>query len=225
LGVRLVDVVPREFALRLVGGKVFIRQRQELFDDWNLLHGVNKTRVAEINLIDLMLLKGFNLNLNRSNESIKARTVAELHRLADHRDTDTLEKAEPLVTKSRGFYLHTLSRPITETLQKHALNVGVEGAGKTLVGGHQNDAHLLGAFRARQERMAIVGNVRTSEMRANHSNLVSVRTGRMHPILRLAHLRGRNHLHRLGDLARVLHALDLSANFLSTGHGIGSSWI
>ena len=49
-----------------------------------------------------MLLKGFNLNLNRSNESIKARTVAELHRLADHRDTDTLEEAETLVTKSRA---------------------------------------------------------------------------------------------------------------------------
>ena len=62
--------------------------------------------------------------------------------------------------------------------------------------------------------------VRLGKMRANYTNLVAVGTSRKHPVLRLAHLRGRNHLHRLGDLSRVLHALDLSANFLCTGHGI-----
>ena len=104
-------------------------------------------------------------------------------------------------------------------MQNKALNVGIQGAGKPLVGRHENETNLLGAFMLNEERMLVFA-VRTGKMRADHSNLVTVRTGRKHPVLRLAHLRGRNHLHRLGDLARVLHALDLSANFLCTGHGI-----
>ena len=62
-------------------------------------------------------------------------------------------------------------------------------------------------------------------MRNDVAHLVGVRAGCAHTILSLTHLRGRNHLHRLGDLARVLHALDLSANFLCTRHVVLSECV
>ena len=45
-----------------------------------------------------------------------------------------------------------------------------------------------------------------------------VRASMPHSLLRLAHLARRDHLHRAGDLLRVLHALDLGADFLGAGH-------
>ena len=99
-----------------------------------------------------------------------------------------------------------------------------KGAGKALVGRDHDEADLVRTFVLGEERMLVLG-VRFREVRADHTDLVAVRASGKHPVLRLAHLRGRNHFHRLGDLARVLHALDLSANFLSTGHGFGSSRI
>ena len=143
--------------------------------------------------------------------------------MAQHGNSQALKEAKALVAKGGSFNLNALSRPFAHALQKYTLNVRIESTGKALVGGHENNAHLLGAFILIQERMTIVRHVRASKMRADYSNLVAVRAGSVHPILRLAHFRGRNHLHRFGDLSRVLHALDLAANFLCTGHGIGSS--
>src|SRR5690606_10188851 len=48
--------------------------------------------------------------------------------------------------------------------------------------------------------------------------LCCIGTACTHPVLRLAHFGCCNHLHGFGDLARVLHALDLGSNFLNSGH-------
>jgi len=45
-----------------------------------------------------------------------------------------------------------------------------------------------------------------------------IRTASTHPFLRFAHFGGGYHFHSLGDLARVLHALDLGSNFLNSCH-------
>ena len=60
--------------------------------------------------------------------------------------------------------------------------------------------------------------IRQRQMRDDVANLVAVRTNLAHALLRLAHLRRSDHFHRLGDLARVLHALDLAADFFGTRH-------
>jgi hypothetical protein len=50
------------------------------------------------------------------------------------------------------------------------------------------------------------------------ADLVAVRTGRTHAVLRLAHLGRGDHFHGLGDLLGVLHRFDLAADFLSDCH-------
>jgi hypothetical protein len=46
-------------------------------------------------------------------------------------------------------------------------------------------------------------------------HLVAVRTRGAHAVLRLAHLRRRDHFHGLGDLLGVLDRFDLAADFLA----------
>ena len=60
---------------------------------------------------------------------------------------------------------------------------------------------------------------RMREMARDGYHSADVRTRSPHPVLRLLHLRRRNHLHRFGDLARALHALDLVADLFRAGHG------
>ena len=65
--------------------------------------------------------------------------------------------------------------------------------------------------RCDQERMAIFG-VGVADVRGDVADLLAIRPRHAHALLRAAHLRRRDHFHRLGDLARVLHALDLGAD-------------
>src|SRR3546814_7689987 len=60
--------------------------------------------------------------------------------------------------------------------------------------------------------------MRLQQMSGDLAHLGCIGTARTHPVLRLAHFGCRHHLHGFGDLARVLHALDLSSNFLDSGH-------
>ncbi|MNR33067.1 hypothetical protein D3C85_1507100 [compost metagenome] len=57
-----------------------------------------------------------------------------------------------------------------------------------------------------------------SQVRRDIPHFLGVGAGIPHPFLRLAHLGRGDHLHRLGDLARVLHALDLGSNLFRSGH-------
>src|SRR5436853_3667518 len=56
------------------------------------------------------------------------------------------------------------------------------------------------------------------DVRGDVADLLAIRSRMAHALLRLAHLRGGDHFHRLGDLARVLHAADLQPDFLGAGH-------
>jgi hypothetical protein len=50
------------------------------------------------------------------------------------------------------------------------------------------------------------------------TNTIAVGLALLHAILSAAHLTRRNHLHRTGDLLRVLHAADLIFNLFADGH-------
>jgi hypothetical protein len=73
-------------------------------------------------------------------------------------------------------------------------------------------------FALDQERVLVLG-VGLREVGRHVADLVAVGPRRAHALLRLAHLRRGDHLHRLGDLLGVLHRLDLAAYFLAYGHG------
>src|SRR5690606_36975928 len=68
------------------------------------------------------------------------------------------------------------------------------------------------------ERMTVVRHVRLRQVGGELADLLGIRASVPHPFLRLAHLGCRDHLHRLGDLARVLNALDLGPDFLAACH-------
>ncbi len=89
---------------------------------------------------------------------------------------------------------------------------------RPLVGGHEDHAGRLHRVPAHQERVPVLG-VGVGQVRGDVAHLVGVGTGVPHPVLRLAHLGRGDHLHRLGDLARVLHALDLVADLSRASHG------
>ena len=103
-------------------------------------------------------------------------------------------------------------------MENETLNISIQRTGQTLVGGHQNHGFLTGLGRVLDEERMVIVDASLGQVRNDVADLVGVRAGLTHPVLCLAHLRGRNHLHRLGDLARILYALDLSANFLCTRH-------
>ena len=54
-------------------------------------------------------------------------------------------------------------------------------------------------------------------------NFVRVRSRLCHALLGTAHFAGRHHLHRLGDLLRILDTADLGANFFQVGHRVALS--
>jgi hypothetical protein len=56
------------------------------------------------------------------------------------------------------------------------------------------------------------------DVRGNVADLLAIRTRHAHALLRFSHLRRSDHFHRLGDLARVLHALDLVADLFGARH-------
>ena len=51
------------------------------------------------------------------------------------------------------------------------------------------------------------------------ADLFTIGTRLAHAILRFSHLGRRDHFHGLGDLARVLHALNLGSYLFTAGHG------
>src|SRR5947209_12108291 len=65
--------------------------------------------------------------------------------------------------------------------------------------------------------MPVLG-IGVRDVRSDVADFLAVRAGMAHALLRLAHLRGGDHLHRLGDLPRVLDTADLHADFLGAGH-------
>src|SRR2546427_12857404 len=61
--------------------------------------------------------------------------------------------------------------------------------------------------------------VGVADVRGDGADLLAVGARMAHALLRLPHLGGGDHLHRLGDLPGVLHTPDFHPDFLGAGHG------
>ena len=116
-----------------------------------------------------------------------------------------------------GLHLGAGRLELAHLVGDHAQHVGVQTAAQTLVGRDDDQAHLTRATVLHHERMLVLGR-RLRQVGRDDADLVRIRTSRTHAILRLAHLGRGDHLHGLGDLLRVLEALDLAANFLACRH-------
>jgi hypothetical protein len=66
---------------------------------------------------------------------------------------------------------------------------------------------------------------RVRDMPDHRTDALGVRLAAGHALLRLAHLAGRHHFHRLRDLLRAGHAGDLGADFLCACHVLPSGFL
>ena len=90
---------------------------------------------------------------------------------------------------------------------------------RTFVGSDQDEQVTLIAAQIEQRMMKVfVGSLR--ELAQHFRHLVRKRTRRHDAILRASELRGRHHLHGLGDLLRVLYRLNAPANVEKIRHRV-----
>ena len=136
--------------------------------------------------------------------------------LRDQLGADTRQQAQALVAKGRGLHRNTLLLEFLQLGQGDTADVGVQTAAQTLVRRDHHHTHGL-RFALDQVGVGVLG-IGLHQVRRDLAHLGGVRTASAHPFLRLAHLGRGDHFHRLGDLARVLHALDLGSDFLDSGH-------
>ncbi|CAK0477980.1 Uncharacterised protein [Burkholderia pseudomallei] len=196
---------------------MFRRQRQQLLDHRFLLHRVDEARVREINRRQLAFRIQIELRLHRADQLVEVRRIAEMHDLRDHLRAEAVQEAKALAADRGGFDLLALLFELLELLQRRAQHVRVQTAAQTLVSRDEDHAGRLHAVVRHHERVAVL-RVRAAHVRGDGADLLRIRTSSAHAFLRAAHLRCGHHLHRLRDLARVLHALDLAANFLHSSH-------
>ena len=78
-----------------------------------------------------------------------------------------------------------------------------------------NVARLADAFRRTGSPVVYT---RCVSLRGDGSDLLAIGTRSAHAFLRLAHLGGGDHLHRLGDLPGVLHTPDFHPDLFGAGH-------
>ena len=111
--------------------------------------------------------------------------------------------------------------PLGGIVQRQAGVVAVERAGQAAVRGDQDDQPLLDL--AHGEKRMLVLRGATHQLGHDAGDLVAVRARGEHALLRTAHARRGDELHRLGDLAHVLDALDTAAQIAQARHGASAS--
>src|SRR5690606_36119487 len=157
------------------------------------------------------------LDLDGAYEAVEVGGIAQLHFLRDKIGADARQCADPLVAQCGCLHLDALLPELFETSQHQTHDVGVQAATKAFVGGDHDNADRPNVTAFDHVGVRIVG-MRLHQMSGDLAHLGCIGTACAHPFLRLAHFGCRHHLHGFGDLARVLHALDLGSNFLDSGH-------
>jgi hypothetical protein len=169
--------------------------------------------------VELAGLEGVEHDLHRADHLVEVRRVAEVRDVGHDLGAEALHEAEALRTDGGDADVgDALAFPFLQAVERDAQHVGVEAAAQTLVGGDDDQADALHFARLLEEGVLVLG-VGVGQVGGQPADLLAVGTRGLHALLCLAHLRGRDHLHGLGDLARVLHALDLGAYFLAAWHG------
>src|ERR1700686_3594364 len=210
LGVRLINVIP--WVLALFDLAFEVDDGKYLALDRRLLHGVFESRRDQMQFIDLPGNVGVELNLDRTDQLVEVRAVTEPDDVRDDVCLQPVHEAEALVADDADLHAHTLRLPRFDLGKREAQGVGVETSAEALVGRDDYEPDILRLAPFDHKGMAIF-RVGMREMTRDREHAAHIGARSAHTLLGLFHLRGRNHFHRLGDLARVLHALDLVADF------------
>ena len=137
------------------------------------------------------------------------RFVAQMGHMRHHFGIDAVQETQTFAANGHGQRRLAFSLRFTQFTCHSAQQVGVQATAQTLVRGHHNEADGL-AVVLLHEGVHVL-RVGLPEMGRNGANLLAVRPGRAHTLLRLAHFGDGNHLHGLGDLLGVFHRFDLGA--------------
>jgi len=109
-----------------------------------------------------------------------------------------------------------LSLERLEFLCQRTEQVDVEAAAQTLVRRHHHETHPADHPLLHEHRAVL--RIGAGKVTHHLADARGIGSPCGHPRLGPAHLRGRHHLHCLGDLLRVAHAADLGADFLANCH-------
>ncbi len=170
-----------------------------------------------MHLVEAAFEEAVDEHLDRTDQALERGMVAVIGDLRHDLAAHAVDEAEALVADRAVLGLDALRQPFLVLVQHEAQHVGVEAAAQALVGGNDHDADALHGLAPREQRV-LVFRVGARRVHRDVEQALGVRATAPHALLRLLHLRGSDHFHRLRDLARVLHALDLEADFLGSGH-------
>src|SRR5258706_11794634 len=141
--------------------------------------------------------------------------------MRDYVVAQALHEAEALVADAADVDFLALALPGLVLVQRHTQQVRVERAAQALVGGDDDQAHALHGVARHQEGVAVF-RVGVADVRGDVADLLAIGPRMPHALLRLAHFRGGDHLHRLGDLPSVLHTLDFDSYFFCAWHDVSA---
>jgi hypothetical protein len=202
-----------------VGQGPFLRDRDHRGVRRLLLHRVDEARGEDVHLVEAAFEEAVDEHLDRADQALELRMVAVVGDLRDDLAAHAVDEAEALVADRAVLGLDALLQPVLVLVQHQAQQVRVQAAAQALVGRDHDHADALHFAAPREQRM-LVFRVGACRVHRDVEQALRIRAPAPHAFLRLLHLRGSDHFHRLRDLARVLHALDLEADFLGSGHGL-----
>jgi hypothetical protein len=185
-----------------------------------LLHRVDEAVAEDVHLVEPPLEVAVHQHLHRADQALERRAVAVVDDLRDDPAAHPVQEPEALVADGAVLDLDALRDPLLVLVQHHPQQVRVQAAAEALVGGDHHGADALHLGAPREQRVLVLG-IGAGRVHRDAEDAARIGPAGPHALLRLLHLRRSDHFHRLGDLARVLHALDLEADFLGSGH-VGS---
>ena len=94
--------------------------------------------------------------------------------------------------------------------------IQVERSAQAAVGADHHDADRV--HRALERERMLVVQIDLAQVADDLADLFRIGTRRAHAVLRLAHLAGRHHFQRLGDLAGIFDTRDLAPDFFCACH-------
>ena len=108
-----------------------------------------------------------------------------------------VQEAEAHVADGDEIDVDPVASPLLEALRDQTQHVRVQAAAQSLVGRDDDHAHAFDGGALDEERVLVLG-VGLRDVHRDVEDAFDVWARRAHPVLGLLHLRGRDHLHRLG---------------------------
>ena len=168
-------------------------------------------------MVDGALQVGIQHYFDGADQLLEMRLIAQATDLSRHRAADALKKLRCFAPDGAELKLYLIALPALDLLNQQPKQVRIKPTAQATIARYDDDAYSLDRSR-NQKRMPIL-RVRVRSVSHHITHFLCIRAPRAHALLRLAHLAGRDHLHRTRDFLRVLDARDLAPNFFAYGHG------